>query len=117
MSHERPSRRRHRRRRRLLVATVAALVAVGVAQLADLATFLRMIDVHGIEAELNPLVSAVATHHGTDVLIVAKLGLIVFVVAAFAIIATQRERLAASVLTFATIAGLVGATSNVIALA
>jgi hypothetical protein len=107
---------RLRRRRRLLVATAGALVAVGLAQLADLTTFLQMIAVHGTDAELNPLVRSVAATHGTDVLIVAKILLIVFIVATFAVIARVRARLAASVLTFATIAGLVGATSNVIAL-
>jgi len=95
---------------------MAALVAVATAQLADLTTFLGMVGLHGIGAEANPLVAHVARTAGLDVLVVAKVGLIGFVALTFAIVAKVRERLAASVVTIATVSGLVGAASNIIAI-
>lgn len=99
-------------RRGLAIAGIAALVAVGVAQMADLATFVWMVERVGIEAELNPLVAYAATAWGMGPLAVAKVGLVIFVVAVFVIVAPVRERFAASLLAFATMAGLVGALSN-----
>lgn len=101
--------------RRFVLMSIAAFVAVAAAQLADLTTFLSMVAVVGIGAEANPLVSHAAQELGLTAVVIAKVGLITFVVMAFAIIAPVSRRLAASVLTLGTVAGLIGATSNVLA--
>lgn len=100
---------------RLVVASVAALLAVATAQLADLTTFLRMIAVGGFAAEANPLVVAIGETFGVGALVLLKLALIPFVALIFVTLARIRVRLAASVLTVATLTGLLGAFSNVIA--
>ena len=115
-----PSQRRRRTRlsgRRFLLASVAALIAIATAQLADLATFLEMVSVGGLESEANPLVAYVARTAGLDALVAAKLALIGFATLTFAIVAPVRQRLAASVLTVATASGLLGATSNLLTIA
>jgi hypothetical protein len=87
---------------------VAVIVAVGSAQAADLVTFLRLMADHGARAEVNPLVRAAAIDLGLLPLIVAK--------AAFAIVVRTRIVAGSLVVAAATIAGLVGAYSNVLAL-
>jgi hypothetical protein len=99
------------------VATVAALIAISTAQLADLATFLEMVEAGGLESEANPIVAHLARTAGLDVVVGAKLGLIGFVTMTFAIVAPVRQRLAASVLTLATASGLLGATTNLLTIA
>ena len=103
--------------RRFVLMSLAALVAVAAAQLADLTTFLRMVAASGIAAEANPIVAHAATVLGINAVVLAKLGLIGFVAMTVAILAPVSQRLAGSVLTLATLAGLVGAASNVLALA
>lgn len=102
------------RERSIRTATALALVAVGIAQLGDLLTFARMLALRGPAAELNPIVATIAVDHGLLPLVALKLLLIVFIGACFAVVAGPRPRLAASVVTFATLAGLVGALSNVV---
>jgi hypothetical protein len=99
------------------VAILAGLIAVGAAQAADLMTFARMIRVAGIASELNPVVGSGLVHFGVPVLIAAKVALVVLVLAIATILARRHLGLAATVLTLATFAGLVGALSNVLALA
>lgn len=103
--------------RLLALAAVAVLVAVGVAQMADLLTFQRMIAMAGTGAELNPLVARGAETVGIASLAIAKTALIVLVASSFAIVARNHRRVAALVATFGTLAGLVGALSNVLAIA
>jgi hypothetical protein len=98
------------------VVGLAGLIAVGLAQLADLLTFVRMVGRVGLDAELNPLVSRAAAMHGLEVLAAAKLGLTLFVVVAVVVAARTHPRVAATVLTVGTVAGLIGAASNVFAL-
>lgn len=100
---------------RLVVASLAALLAVGTAQLADLTTFVRMIAIGGFAAEANPIVVTIGETFGFWALVVLKLALIPFVAVVFVALARIRARLAASVLTVATLTGLLGAFSNVLA--
>jgi hypothetical protein len=100
----------------IVVASVAALVAVGVAQVADLMTFVRMVALVGIGAEQNPIVAHAAETHGMQALVLAKLGVVALVVVSFALAARAYPRVAAVVITIGTLAGLLGAWSNVVAL-
>ena len=102
-------------RLRVLLASIAALAAISVAQLADLATFLNMVSIGGLDAEANPIVAYLGASLGLGALVALKVGLIGFAAMVFAVLARIREGLAASVLTFATLAGLIGAVSNVLA--
>jgi hypothetical protein len=98
------------------LAALAVLIAVGVAQASDLLTFLRMVSIAGIAAELNPLVARGADTLGFVPLILAKAALVVLVGAVFAIVARSHRRAAATVATVGTVAGLLGAFSNVFAI-
>jgi hypothetical protein len=98
------------------LAALAALLAVGVAQASDLLTFLRMVSIAGIGAELNPLVSEGADTLGFVPLVLAKAALVVLVGAVFTIVARSHRRTAATVATLGTLAGLLGAFSNVFAI-
>ena len=103
--------------RRLAIGAAAGFTAVALAQMADLVTFLQMVAMHGIEAELNPLVVLGAHHFGLEWLVAAKVMLVVFVVATFVLVAQFHRRIAGSVITVGTLAGLVGAFSNVLTMA
>lgn len=96
-------------------AVGAALIAVGSAQIADLLTFVQMVGLVGLHAELNPLVAHAADVAGLHVLAAAKIALVVLVVAVFGIVARVDRRVAGFVATAGTAAGLVGALSNVLA--
>ena len=102
--------------RRLALAALAVLIAVGLAQFADYLTFVRMIAVAGVGAELNPLVVRGLETLGMVALAVAKLALVVLVAAVFAVVARSHGQMAGVVATTGTVAGLVGAFSNVFAL-
>jgi hypothetical protein len=95
----------------------AVLLAVGVAQLGDLLTFARMVGVAGIGAELNPIIARGAETLGMAALVGMKVALIVLVAAVFVVLARSHRRLAATIATAGTLAGLVGALSNVLAIA
>lgn len=101
---------------RVGLAIAAVLFAVGIAQAADLVTFLRLISEHGPLAEANPIIRAGATGLGVLPLVVAKVALIALVSAVFAIVVRTRPRVGLLVATSATVAGLVGAFSNVLSI-
>jgi hypothetical protein len=101
---------------RVTAAAAAVLIAVAVAQVADYLTFTRMIAIAGTGAELNPLVAHGAETLGLAFLAAAKATLIVLVAAVFAVVAPQRRALAAVVATVGTLAGIVGAYSNLLAI-
>ena len=103
-------------RQRVAFTVVAAFAAIAAAQIGDLGTFLRMIAVGGLAAEANPLVAHIGRTLGLETLLLLKLGLIPFVALIVAALIRVRVRLAATVLTVATTAGVVGALSNVRAL-
>lgn len=103
-------------RQRVAFTVVAAFAAIAAAQIGDLWTFLRMVAVGGLAAEANPLVAHIGRTLGLETLLLLKLGLIPFVALIVAALIRVRIRLAATVLTIATTAGVVGALSNVRAL-
>lgn len=92
------------------------LLAVAVAQLGDIVTFVRMIAVHGWAAEANPLVHETAALAGFPGLVFVKIAVVVLVASTFAILARSNARLAAVVAGVGVVAGILGATSNVLAL-
>jgi hypothetical protein len=89
-------------------------VALTVAQLFDLGTFLAMIGRHGVDAEVNPFVVRLSETLGLPGILLGKAALIVYLVTAVAIIATRKPRLAALLAVAATYAGLVGGISNIV---
>jgi hypothetical protein len=100
------------RTRRLLPAAAAALIAVGVGQLADLITFTSMVRAHGLDAEANPVARA-ALEMGMPTVIALKALLILLVLALFVADSPRHPRMAAMIVTIATMAGLLGAASNI----
>lgn len=78
------------------------------AQVADLVTYLAM----GPEYELNPVVVALGPWA-----VVAKLMLIGFLVFSLPFVGIARPRLERCVRSFAIVAGLLGATSNIVTIA
>ena len=96
---------------------VAVLIAVGAAQAGDLVTFVRMVALRGPGAEMNPIVGQAVLTFGVPVLVAVKIALVVFVVWTFAIVARRYYRVAFAVASLATLAGILGAWSNILALA
>jgi hypothetical protein len=66
----------------------SALLTLAVAQFLDLGTFIRMANVHGAQAEANPLVATLYIDHGLPIVIVAKFALLVL--AASTVVLLQR---------------------------
>ena len=96
------------------------LAAIFAAQLFDFATFMIMVKLHGITAELNPLVADGFELGGFRGLFVFKLALIVLVSSTIVILGrnaaprTMAARLAAVVTVIAVGAGVLGGFSNAI---
>jgi hypothetical protein len=92
------------------------LLTMLAAQLLDLGTFVTMIRRLGPSAEANPIVSAILGTSGLDVLVVAKLLLVVLVGGVTVTLMSGRgpkARLAGEVLLgFAIVAGIIGGWSN-----
>ena len=96
------------------------LAAILAAQLFDFATFMIMVKLHGIDAELNPLVASGFESGGFPGLFFVKLVLIVLVSSTIVILGrgaaprTGPARLAAMVTVIAVCAGVFGGFSNAI---
>jgi hypothetical protein len=95
-----------------------ALLVVTVAQLLDLGTFVRMVGMHGADAEANPLVAALLVDHGVPFVAAAKLAALALVVAAIVVLRGRvdergHRRLAAAVAAAAITAGMIGGITNV----
>ena len=101
---------------RLPHAAAATLLGVGVAQASDAITFLRLMAAHGVAAEANPLVAALAGAGLLPLLIVAKVLVVALVVGVVMVGARRYPFASAAVLTLGVAAGLLGATSNVLVL-
>jgi hypothetical protein len=98
------------------VPAIPALVTVALlafAQAFDFLTFLRMIDQHGLAAELNPLVVRLVESFDLRAVAIAKLAVLAYVALTVAILANRRPRLARSILTIGVVAGLLGGASNI----
>ncbi len=91
----------------------AAIAALAAAHLFDFGSFLIMTSRHGLAAEFNPLVVALAQSVGLPGLTLAKIGAVVLLGAVVVIIAPKRRKLATSVLVIGIATGLLGGISNV----
>ncbi len=104
--------------RLILPFRVTSLLA---AQMFDFATFMLMIQRHGIAAEANPLVAAGFGAFGMPILALMKIALTVLLASIVVILSRgQTERrsgqwLAALISVFAVAGGLLGGVSNVLA--
>lgn len=91
----------------------AAIALLIFAHLADYVTFVMMVLKHGIEAELNPLVVAIAQDYGLALLTLAKFSTVLLVASVFLVVGRSRPRLATGVLLFGVFIGTLGAFSNI----
>ncbi len=98
------------------MTVLAVLIAVGVAQAGDLVTFVRMVALRGPGAEMNPIVGHAVLAFGVPALVAVKVALVLFVVWTFAIVARRYYRLAFAVASLATLVGILGAWSNILAI-
>jgi hypothetical protein len=92
---------------------VAALALLATAQLFDYVTFMVMIERHGLGAELNPIVIAIASSVGLVGLTVVKGAAVVFLASTAVLLLPRRPHVAIGVLTVGIILGVVGGISNV----
>jgi hypothetical protein len=90
-------------------ATACAFALLVVAQAADYLTFLVMVETHGLGAERNPIVVAMASH-GLWMLTTAKAALVVLVTSVFLVIRLRRPGAARLTLRFAIGVGAMGVT-------
>jgi hypothetical protein len=93
-----------------------AVVALVLAHLFDLLSFVVLTARHGLAAEANPIVVRLAEELGLPGLTLAKVAAVVLGASVFAILAPKRRGLAMTVLVFGVGAGLVGGVSNLISL-
>jgi hypothetical protein len=98
-----------------------ALLTVTIAQLLDLTTFVRMVQLHGPGAEANPLVAHLLVGLGLPFVAVAKVAALSLVVAVVVLLAGRGDpprhaRLVAVVVAAAILAGLIGGWSNAVIL-
>jgi hypothetical protein len=91
---------------------VWAVALMVVAQTADYVTFLVMVSQHGLAAERNPIVVALASE-GLWALTAAKVAAIVYVASTFVVTRLRRPRMARLTLGVAILVGAIGALSNV----
>jgi hypothetical protein len=92
------------------------LAAFMLAQLADLVTFLVMIDVRGVTAELNPVAATMLDMHHLALLVVAKVASWSLIIASVALLARRTPRVAQLIMLVGIAAGLLGAVSNLLTL-
>ena len=105
-------------RRRVANIALAGLAAIALGQFADLVTFVRMITTGGFGTEANPIVIHLAGALGLSTVLLLKVALVPFLALVFVVLARMHSsRLAAGVVTFATLAGLFGAFSNILTVA
>jgi hypothetical protein len=96
---------------------IAALVA---AQMFDYGTFTVMVERHGIQAELNPIVANGFAAFGLPIVALSKLALVVLIGSIIVILAHDRGasrgtmRIASAVTILAVVAGLFGGISNIL---
>lgn len=90
-----------------------ALGLLALAQLFDYVSFMVMIERHGLAAELNPIVVALANNVGLFGLTLVKAGAVVFLAFAVLLLMPRRRHVAVAVLTVGVVLGVVGGVSNV----
>ena len=92
------------------------LIALGIlaaAQLFDYVSFMVMIERHGLAAELNPVVIALANSVGLVGLTLVKAGAVLFLAFAVLLLMPRRRHVAVAVLAVGVVLGVVGGVSNV----
>ncbi len=98
------------------IGSVVPLIALGmlaVAQLFDYVSFMVMIERHGLAAELNPIVIALANSVGLAGLTLVKAGAVLFLAFAVLLLMPRRRHVAVAVLAVGVVLGVVGGVSNV----
>ena len=102
-------------------AMILAVLTLTISQLLDLGTFVRMVAIHGPLVEGNPLVAHLLDELGVPFLAVTKIAVLSLVIAIVAVLWGRDDqrghpRLAAGILGFAIVAGVVGGMTNAIVL-
>lgn len=92
---------------------IAAFAVLIAAQFFDYASFLVMTARHGLEAELNPVVVAIAESFGLPGLTIVKVASVVLLAAVVVVLVPRRRRLGTAVLSVGVAAGLLGGISNI----
>jgi hypothetical protein len=93
---------------------IVALCVLALAHLFDFSTFLVMTARHGLAAEYNPIVVAVAQDYGLPGLTLAKVATVVFLSLTVVLLVRTNRRRTASVLLMIGIAiGVFGGLSNI----
>jgi hypothetical protein len=93
---------------------IVALSLLAFAHLFDFGTFLVMTSRHGMAAEFNPIVIAVAQDFGLPGLTLAKVASVLFLSLTVVLLARTHRRRSASVLLMVGIAaGIFGGLSNI----
>jgi hypothetical protein len=95
------------------VPQALALGVLALAHLFDYTSFIVMVDRHGLGAEANPIVVALAQELGLPGLTLAKIVTVAFAALLMTLIAPHRRRIAMGLFMFGVAAGLVGGISNV----
>ena len=93
-----------------------ALVVLSLAHIFDYTSFLALMARHGITAEANPLVIALAQETGLPGLTLAKIVSVAFATLLVSVIASRRRSVAVAVLVFGVAAGIAGGLSNIAAM-
>lgn len=92
-------------------AALSGLALLVALQVADHLTFLVMVRMHGLAAEVNPIVLVLAGH-GLALLTVAKVAAIVLVASTFLVSRQRRPQVARLTLCIGIVMGAMGAFSN-----
>ena len=90
-----------------------SLAVLALAHFFDYASFIVMVDKHGMSAEANPIVVQLAEQAGLPGLTLAKIATVTFAALLMILIAPRRRRVAMGLLMFGVGAGLVGGLSNI----
>ncbi len=93
-----------------------ALVVLSLAHIFDYTSFLALMARHGIAAEANPLVVALAQETGLPGLTIAKIVSVAFATILVSVLFSSRRGVAIVVLIFGVAVGIVGGLSNIAAL-
>jgi hypothetical protein len=98
-----------------------AIIAVSAAQLLDLATFTRMVTVHGPSVEANPIVAFLLTDLGLPFVAVTKVAALAVIVAVITVLAgrgaaDRHPWVVGTVAACAVATGLIGGLSNAMVL-
>lgn len=91
---------------------LAAFAGLVAAHLFDFASFVVMIGRHGLGAELNPIVVALAEGFGLPGLTLAKVASVAFLGTVVVVLAPRHRRMATVILSVGIGAGLLGGISN-----